>query len=93
MSPPLSTSILLRVVIDANVLAYLTLAKLLLGLARRQRLFLPYWSQQVLDETWRTYAVKLGHGAQYASTRLAEIVTGFPNALQADLEPEIAVGK
>jgi len=89
MSPPLSTALLLRVVIDANVLAYLTLAKLLLGLARRQRLFLPYWSQQVLDETWRTYAVKLRHGAQYASTRLAEIVIGFPDALQADLEPEI----
>jgi len=80
----------LRVVLDANVLAYFALAKLLLRLARRNGLFLPYWSQQVLDETWRTYAVKLGHGTQYASARLAEIVTDFPDALQADLEPEIA---
>jgi len=81
---------LLRVVLDANVLAYFALAKLLLRLARRNGLFLSYWSQQVLDETWRTYAVKLGHGAQHASTRLAEIVIGFPDALQADLEPLIA---
>jgi len=79
-----------RVVIDANVLAYLALAKLLLDLARRQRLFFPCWSQQVLDEVWRTYAVKFGRGTQYASARLAEIVIGFPEALQTDLEPTIA---
>jgi len=79
-----------RVVIDANVLAYLALAKLLLDLARRQRLFLPYWSQQVLDEVWRTYAVKFGRGAQYASARLAEIVIGLPDSLQVDLDPVIA---
>jgi len=78
------------VVIDANVLAYLSLAKLLLDLARRQRLFFPCWSQQVLDEVWRTYAVKLGRGEQYASARLAEIVFGFPDALQTGLEPLIA---
>jgi len=81
---------LLRVVLDANVLAYLALVRLLLRLARNERLFAPCWSQQVLDETWRTYAVKFGHGAHYASARLAEIVTGFIDALQPDLEPEIA---
>jgi len=80
----------MRVVIDANVLAYLSLAKLLLQLARSKRLFLPYWSQKILEETWRTYAVKLGHGEKYAYARLAEIVVGFPDALQADLEPLIA---
>jgi len=43
MTPNLFTSpaLLLRVVIDANVLAYLTLAKLLLALARREGLFCP----------------------------------------------------
>jgi len=78
------------VVIDANVLAYLALANLILGLARRHRLFLPCWSQKILEEAWRTYAVKFKNGAQYASARLVEIVVGFPDALQTDLEPLIA---
>jgi|GEM_PF-1351807 len=89
MTPPFASPSLRRVVIDANVLAYLALAKLLLDLARRQRLFFPYWSQETLDEAWRTYAVKFKRGAQYASARLAEIVIDFPDALQADLEPLI----
>jgi len=90
MNAPFITPPLLRVVLDANVLAYLALAKLLTGLARDQRLFFPCWSQQILEEVWRTYAVKFGHGAQYASVRLAEIVEGFPGGLQPDLEPIIA---
>jgi len=84
--PPL----LLRAVLDANVLAYAALAKLLLDLARRQRLFFPCWSQETLEEVWRTYAVKFKRGAQYASARLAEFTVGFPDALQADLEPELS---
>jgi len=90
MSPCLSTALAPRVVIDANVLAYLAVANLLLDLARYERLFLPCWSQKILEETWQTYAVKFGHGAQYASARLAEIVIGFPRALQVDLEPILA---
>jgi len=90
MTPPFASSSLRRVVIDANVLAYLALAKLLLDLTRRQRLFLPYWSQQILEEVWRTYAVKFKRGAQYASARLAEFTVGFSEALQVDLEPTIA---
>jgi len=85
-----STALLLRVVIDTNVLCYLSLARLLLGLAHRQRLFLPCWSQQILEEVWRTYAVKFKRGAQYAHARLAEFTVGFPDALQADLEPTIS---
>jgi len=90
MSAPLISPPLMRVVIDANVLAYLSLAKLLLKLARSKQLFLPCWSQKILEETWRTYAVKLGHGAEYAYARLAEIVVGFPDALQTNLESLIA---
>jgi len=90
MSPRLTTGLVSRVVLDANVLAYLALANLLLDLARYERLFLPCWSQQVLEEVWRTYAVKFGHGAQYAYAKLAEIVVGFPSATQPDLEPIIA---
>jgi len=86
MSPRLGTGCAPRVIIDANVLAYLALANLLLGLARHARLFHPCWSQEILAETWRTYAVKFGLGEQYAYARLAEIVIGFPAALQSDLE-------
>jgi len=89
MSSPFASPSLRRVIIDANALAYLALAKLLLDLARRQRLVLPYWSPQILEEVWRTYAVKFKRGAQYASARLAEFTVGFPDALQADLEPLI----
>jgi len=78
-----------RVVIDANVLIYLAVANLLLDLARREGLFKPCWSQQVLDETFRTVAVKFGRGVLHAATRLAEITVGFPDALQSDLEPII----
>jgi len=84
-----STALLLRVVIDTNVLCYLTLARLLLGLAHREGLFLPYWGQQILEEVWRTYAVKFKRGAQYAHARLAEFTVGFPDALLSDLEPTI----
>jgi len=90
MSDSFASSTLLRAVLDANVLAYLSLVRLLLRLSRNEGLFNPCWSQQILEETWRTYAVKFGHGAQYASARLAEIVAGFSDALQSDLEPLIA---
>jgi len=90
MPVPFAPPALLRAVLDANVLAYLSLVRLLLRLARSERLFSPCWSQKILEEAWRTYAVKFGHGAKYASARLAEIVVGFPDALQADLEPLIA---
>jgi len=86
MSAP-TVALLLRIVIDANVLAYAALSRLLLALAAEQRLILPFWSAQILEETWRTYAVKLGHGEAYAAARLAEITVGFPDALQSDLEP------
>jgi len=85
-----TVALLLRIVIDANVLAYAALSRLVLALAAEERLIAPFWSAQILEEAWRTYAVKLKHGEAYASARLAEIVTGFPDALQTDLEPLIA---
>jgi len=86
----LTVALLLRIVIDANVLAYAALSRLVLALAAEERLISPFWSAQILEETRRTIAVKLKHGETYASTRLAEIVVGFPDALQADLEPLIS---
>jgi len=85
-----TVALLLRIVIDANVLAYAALSRLVLALAAEERLIVPFWSAQILEETRRTIAVKLKHGEAYAAARLAEIVGGFPDALQADLEPLIA---
>jgi len=90
MSPKIVTTPAVRVVIDANVLVYLALANLLLDLARTERLFTPYWSAQILEEVRRTLAVKFKRGATYATARLAEITAGFPDAVQANLEPVIA---
>jgi len=47
-------AILLCVVIDANVLVYITVADLLLGLAKRGQFFIPLWSKTILAETERT---------------------------------------
>jgi len=88
--PAPSVALLLRIVIDANVLAYAALSRLLLALAAKERLISPFWSAQILEETRRTIAVKLKHGEAYAAARLAEFTVGFPDALQANLEPLIS---
>jgi len=85
-----TVALLLRGVIDANVLAYAALSRLVLALAAEERLIFPAWSAQILEETRRTIAIKLKHGEAYAAARLAEIVVGFPDALQTGLEPIIA---
>jgi len=89
MSPRLLSSFLLRVVLDANVLAYVALGKLLIALAREQRLFLPYWSEEILAEVLRTCTRLNKRGMQGAREHLVHIQERFPDALQADLEPEI----
>jgi len=50
----------LRAVIDANVLANSQVVDILLRIAEVVRLFLPLWSDQILEETRRTHVVKLG---------------------------------
>jgi len=85
--------VILRIVIDANVLAYAALAKLILRLAREESLIQPFWGAEILAETWRTLAVKLKHGNAYADAHLAEITEGFADALQTDLEPLITTQK
>jgi hypothetical protein len=43
-----------KVVLDACVLANYGVAKLLLSLAEKPRLYLPIWSEEILAETRRT---------------------------------------
>jgi len=90
MSPHLFTALLLRVVLDANVLAYAALGRLLIGLAREQRLFSPHWSEEILTEVFRTCTRLNKRGADGAHEHLGHIQEGFPDALQTGLEPLIA---
>jgi len=89
MSLHLFTALLLRVVLDANVLAYAALGRLLIGLAREQRLFSPHWSEEILTEVFRTCTRLNKRGADGAHEHLDHIQEGFPDALQSDLEPLI----
>ena len=49
-----------RVVLDACVLANFGVANLLLSLAEKPRLYLPAWSEEILEETRKTQSGPLG---------------------------------
>lgn len=49
-----------RVFLDACVLANIGVCDLLLRLAERPRQHLPFWSEDVLAEVYRTHTEKLG---------------------------------
>ena len=69
-----------KVVIDACVLANFRVCDVLLTLAESPRLFLPRWSQQILDETRRTQINKLGWSESVADSFRAEVNAHFPEA-------------
>ena len=78
----------MRVFLDANVLFPPLVRRLVLD-AAAQRLFMPFWSQRVLDE-WRIAAVsKQGPNAQ-DRTQAAQraMIRHFPDAMVAP-QPEI----
>lgn len=74
------------VILDACVLANQRLTDLLLRLAETPRLYLPYWSGPILEETDRTLA-KLGWPAHLIPYRREQITTHFPEALIEGFEP------
>lgn len=80
-----------KVFIDACVLANFGVCDLLLRLAERPRLFLPMWSEEVLDETYRTQVSKLGWPREYADSFQREVNKAFPNASVNDYEHIIPV--
>jgi len=49
-----------KVLIDACVLANFGVCDLYLRLSEAPRMLLPKWSQQILDEVYRTHTLKLG---------------------------------
>jgi len=77
---------LLRAVIDTNVLVYITVADLLLGLAKRARLFAPLWSKMILEETKRTLINKIGWMPEEVANRLNAMCREFPDATVSSFE-------
>jgi predicted nucleic acid-binding protein len=69
------------VVLDACVLVNQPVTDLLLRLAETPRLYLPFWSDQILEETTRTLINKLQWSEDLAKYREQQIREHFPEAL------------
>lgn len=76
------------VVLDACVLAPHPLFDVLLRMAYRD-MFTPLWSEQILDEAYRTAVEKLGVDAGKAAHRFATMREIFPDASVRGHEPLI----
>ncbi len=70
-----------KVVLDACVLANYGVANLLLLLAEKPRLYLPFWSDAILDETWRTQTRELDWPERIADGFRRELTRSFPEGM------------
>jgi len=77
---------LIRAVLDANVLANALVADLLLNLAYFERLFIPLWSDEILEETRRTGSYKLHRDQSRVDGFHAALLASFPNSLISGYE-------
>jgi len=75
-----------RVFLDACVLANYAVTDLLLRLAEHPRQYLPVWSQEVLDETYRTHTQKLGWPEEIATSFQKALLENFPEAMSSGYE-------
>jgi predicted nucleic acid-binding protein len=75
------------VILDACVLANQRVTDLLLRLAETPRLYLPYWSPRILDETDRTLRDQFGWPPDLVTYRREQIATHFSEALLEGFEP------
>ncbi len=78
-----------RVVLDACVLIPMPLADALLRMAEAPRLYLPMWSQRIMDEVTRTLISKWNMSEAKARHREDEIRRHFPEAWVEGYEPLI----
>jgi predicted nucleic acid-binding protein len=72
------------VVLDACVLANISVCDLLLRLAETPRLYLPYWSEIILDETQRAHA-KFGWEIRISDRWRAMVTKHFPDSSAVSL--------
>jgi predicted nucleic acid-binding protein len=72
-----------KVVLDACVLANAGVCDLFLRLAERPRLYLPLWSETILDEVHRTQTTKLKrpYSTELADYWRSEVNQAFPEAV------------
>jgi predicted nucleic acid-binding protein len=75
------------VVLDACVLIPMPLADTLLRMAEAPRLYLPRWSQLIIDEVTRNLIAKWEMPAEKARRREREILRHFPEAWVEGFEP------
>lgn len=69
-----------KILLDANVLANYAVCDLYLRLAEKPRLFLPKWTDQILDEVYRTHTEKLGWDERLAASFRSVLSDQFPEA-------------
>jgi predicted nucleic acid-binding protein len=80
-----------RVVLDACVLIPMPLADTLLRMAETPRLYLPKWSQMVMDEVTRTLIQKWDLAPEKARRREQALRQHFPESWVEGFEPLIDV--
>lgn len=80
-----------RVVLDACVLIPMPLADTLLRMAEAPRLYLPKWSQTIVDQVTRNLIAKWDMAPEKASRREEELRRHFPEAWVEGFEPIIDV--
>ena len=78
-----------RVVLDACVLIPMPLADTLLRMAEAPRLYLPQWSQRIMDEVTRNLIAKWDMAPEKARQREEELRRHFPEAWVEGYEPLI----
>jgi predicted nucleic acid-binding protein len=78
-----------RAVLDACVLIPMPLADTLLRIAETPRLYLPKWSQAIMDEVTRNLVKKWNMEPQKARRREEELRRHFPEAWVEGFEPLI----
>ncbi len=79
-----------RVVLDACVLVPMPLADTLLRMAEAPRLYLPKWSQMIMDEVTRNLIAKWDMAPEKAHRREEELRRHFPEAWIEGFEPLMA---
>jgi predicted nucleic acid-binding protein len=78
-----------RVVLDACVLIPMPLADTLLRMAEAPRLYLPRWSQMIMDEVTGNLVAKWEMAPEKARRREEELSRHFPGAWVEGFEPLI----
>jgi predicted nucleic acid-binding protein len=75
-----------KILLDANVLANYAVCDLYLRLAEKPRLILPKWTDQILDEVYRTHVQQLDWDTSLAKTFRNAVTKSFPEAFISGYE-------